>query len=165
MNKIVYPLAQVLEIKKKRVQDAERVLREKIDLLEKEKEKLLQKEKERDLVLKHKKDKLQQLRHEMDQRTTTTKIQQMKNYLKVVDEKLAIEEKKVQDQKAQVKKAEKEVEDARQQLKLRRLEVDKLNIHKSDWEKIARKEMEIIEEREMDELGNVLFHLHHRENV
>ncbi len=164
MAKDKYPLKQVLEIKIKRVEDAERVLQEKLKILEQEKEKLAQREAERDKVKKHKDDKLQQLRDELDHSTTSPKVQQMKVYLKIVEEKLKIEEKKVQEQKLKVEQANKDVEEARRQLNLRRLEVDKLNTHKEDWTKTMLKEEEIVEGREMDEIGQVIHNLHSKQN-
>lgn len=158
-----YPLKQVLEIKKKRVEDAELVVQEKKRILDQEKEKLAQREAERDKVLKHKKDKLQQLRDELDHGTTSPKIQQMKAYLKIVEEKLKIEEKKVQEQKAKVEQAERDLEEAKRQLFLRRQEVDKLEKHREDWEKEMRKEEEIIEGREMDEIGQVIHSIQQRQ--
>lgn len=157
MNNIVYPLKQVLEIKHRRVDEAEKVLKEKRELLAKEEEKLKQREAERNKVLDHKNEKLKQLREEMSHATTSPKIQQMKVYLKVVDEKLAIEEKKVKDQKEQVKIAQKNVDDAKADLDRKKLEVDKLQAHRKDWEKEMRKEMEIIEGREQDDLGGTMF--------
>lgn len=162
MAKAVYPLKQVLEIKKKRVEDAEKVLAEKRELLKQEEEKLKAKEKERDKVLEHHNDKLKQMREEMDKGTTSPKILQMKVYLVVVKDKLKIEEKKVSEQKEQVKRAEQAVEDAILHLKLKRQEVDKLQTHKVDWEKEMRKEEEIIEGREQDEIGSVTFMIHKR---
>ena len=159
---IEYPLERVLDIKNRRVKDAEKVLRQKREELEKEKEILRQKEEARDEVLNHKADKLSQLRHELDHGTTTDKIQQMKAYLKVVDKRLEEEEKKVEEQKEQVAVAEKKVEEAREELKKKRLEVDKLNIHKKDWIKEMKKEIQIEEGREMDEIGNVIFLLRKR---
>lgn len=155
-TKSVYPLKQVLEVKEKRVQDAERVVQEKLKILEKEKEKLLEREKERDTVKTHKLEKLQQLRDILDQGTTSPKIQQMKQYLKVVDEKLVIEEKKVKDQMQQVTQAEKNFEEAKENLRVKRQEVDKLINHQKDWEKEMKKALEILEGREEDELGSVI---------
>lgn len=155
--KIVYPLKQVLEVKRKRVEDAEKVVTEKKKALEAEEEKLKAREKERDEVKKHHNDKLKQMRDEMDGGTTSPKIQQMKAYLKVVVEKLAVEEKKVADQKAQVQTAEKNLEAAKEELKRKRQEVDKLVTHQKDWEKEMLKEEEIMEGREQDELGSVMF--------
>jgi flagellar biosynthesis chaperone FliJ len=162
MSKNVYPLKQIIEVKQKRVEDAEKVVKEKKDALEKEKQKLAERQAERDKVKEHKQDKLKQLRDTMDEGTTSPKIQQMKVYLKVVDEKLKVEEKKVKDQTDQVKLAEKNLEQALADLKQKRQEVDKLLTHKKDWEKEMRKEMEIIEGREQDELGSVIYNANQR---
>lgn len=162
MRKMEYPLKQVLEVKQKRVEDAEKVVREKQLALTKEQQKLAEREAERDKVKKHKQDKLQQLRDTMDQGTTTQKIQQMKVYLKLVDEKLKVEEKKVQDQLEQVKIAEKNLEQAKLDLHRKRQEVDKLLMHKKDWEKEKRKELDFIEAKEQDEIGSIIHTIHHR---
>lgn len=156
-NKAAYPLKQVIEVKQRRVEDAEKVVLEKRQALEKEKEKLAQREAERDKVKHHKQDKLQQLRDTLDHGTTSPKVQQMKAYLKVVEEKLRVEEKKVADQKEQVKVAEKNLEQAQEDLRKKRQEVDKLLTHQKDWEKEMRKELDIIEGREQDELGSVIY--------
>lgn len=157
MSNIVYPLKQILEIKERRVEEAEKVLKEKRDLLAKEEEKLRQTEAARDKVLHHQQDKLKQLRDELDHTTTSPKIQQMKAYLKVVEEKLQVEEKKVKNQKEQVNIAQKNVDEAKLDLDRKRLEVEKFTSHQKDWEKEMRKELEIIEGREQDELGNTIF--------
>lgn len=156
MNKIVYPLQQVMEVKQKRVDDAEKVVKEKQQALEKEKEKLAAREADRDKVKTHQVDKLTQLREELDGGTTSPKIQQMKAYLKVVDEKLKAEEKKVADQKKEVDKAKENLKKAQEELKLRRLELDKLEYHKKEWEKGVHKELQLKEIREHDELGSMI---------
>src|ERR1700722_13296440 len=120
MTNPVYPLAQVLDVKRKRVEDAERFVQEKEKALAKEKEILAQKEADRDKVQRHHDAKLKQMRDEMDQGTTSPKIQQMKVYLKVVKERLAVEEKKVKDQKQQVETAEKNLEAAKEVLRVKR---------------------------------------------
>jgi flagellar biosynthesis chaperone FliJ len=164
MSKNVYPLKQIIEVKQKRVEDAEKVVKEKKIAHEKEQQKLAEREAERDKVKEHKKDKLKQLRDTMDEGTTSPKIQQMKVYLKLVDEKLKVEEKKVKDQKEQVTLAEKNLEQALADLKQKRQEVDKLLTHQKDWEKEMRKEMEIIEGREQDELGSVIYNVNQRKH-
>lgn len=164
MAKAKYPLKEVLEIKQKRVDEAEKVLQEKRRVLEAEETKLKQVEVERDKVKEHKKDKLKQLREEMDHGTTSPKIQQMKSYLKIVDEKLIVEERKVKEQKDKVEKAKKEVEAAKEQLRIKRMEVDKLQTHKTSWEKQTKREDDIKEEREMDELGTVIHEMNVRKN-
>lgn len=161
-TKIVYPLQEVLTVKYRRVEQAERVVKEKMELLRLEEEKLRKREEERNKVRTHRIDKLQQLRDELDHGTTGPKVLQMKAYLKVVDEKLVIEEKKVADQKEQVKIAEKNLEAAREELKKKRLEVDKLEQHREEWVVEMKKELEILEGREMDEIGQVINELNKR---
>lgn len=156
-----YPLKQVIEVKEKRVDDAEKVVQQKKQLLEKEQEKLKEREKERDEVSDHKKSKLAQIREEMDRGTTSRTIEQMRTYLKIVKEKLVVEEKKVKDQQDQVALAQTAVEQAKEELNRKRQEVDKLKTHRKDWEKEMRKEEEITEGREQDELGSIS-HLAHR---
>lgn len=158
----LYPLADVLQVKKRRVEAAEKVLKEKQEILAKE-EKILQERKEaRDKVKQHEADKMAQMRHEMDHATTTDKIEQCRAYLKVVKEKLAQEEKKVLEQQKQVDIAQKNVDEARAELQRKRLEVDKLETHRKDWLKEWRKEQEIILGREQDELGSVIFNIRSR---
>jgi len=152
-----YPLKQVLEIKIRRVEEAEKVVLEKKQAFELEKKKLQEREAERDQVKNHRISKLQQLRDELDHTTTSPKVQQMKVYIKVVEEKLKVEEKKVLDQKQQVEVAEKNLEMARNELKKKRLEVDKLQTHQTDWEKELKREEDILQGREQDEVGNVMF--------
>lgn len=164
MKKPLYPLQQILEVKKRRVEEAEKVLKEKKELLEKEEKKLKEAEEARDKVKKHKNEKLTQLRELLDTGGFSPKIQQMKVYLKIVDEKLVVEEKKVKTQEEQVKTAEKNVELAKENLKLKRNEVDKIVMHQGDWEKEVKKEYEILEGREQDELGAVIHSSNQRKN-
>ena len=164
MSPIVYPLRQVLEVKQRRVEDAEKVVKQKKELLEKEEQKLKERELERDKVKHHYQEKLRQLREEMDHESTSPKLQQMKIYIKIVEEKLKVEEKKVRDQQEAVKVAQKNLDQAKEDLRVKRQEVDKLQTHRKDWEKERRKELEIIEEREQDELGSIIFISRHRRN-
>ncbi|MGR3951892.1 MAG: type III secretion T3S chaperone [Chlamydia sp.] len=152
-----YPLKEVLEVKKRRVDEAEKNVKEKQKLLIAEEEKLKQKEKERDKVLEHYKAKLTQLRNEFDNGTTSAKIDQIKLYLKVVQEKLAVEEKKVKEQQQQVELAQKNVEIAKNQLKDRQREQEKIDLHKIEWSKEMKKELEIEEARFEDDLGSTMF--------
>ncbi len=157
MAKAIYPLAQIIDVKKRRVDEAEKFVIAKRKELEAEQEKLKEREKQRDEVKEHKAAKIKQMREEMDGGTTSDKILQMKAYLKVVEEKLKVEEKKVIDQKAQVKTAEQNLETAIAELKRKRQEVDKLLTHKKDWLAEMRREEEVIEGREQDEIGSVVY--------
>lgn len=159
-----YPLKEIIDVKQRRVDEAEKIVRDKLTALELEQKKLAEREKERDTVKEHKAEKLRQLREILDAGTTSPKIQQMKTYLKVVDEKLKIEEKKVVDQKENVKKAEKVLAEAKEDLRRKRQEVDKLLMHRKDWEKQAKREQELVEGREQDELGSMIHTMkHHKE--
>jgi hypothetical protein len=158
--RLIYPLEQVLEIKRKRVKDAERALQEAKQELARQEEILKQKEKERDIVLKHRNEKLAQIRAEMDlvgETTTSQKILQMKDYLKVVAKKLLEEEKKVEEQKGKVREAEEKVRAAKEHLRLKILEVDKLEIHKKDWLAEVKTELQLEEDRELDEIGSIIY--------
>ena len=52
---------------------------------------------------------------------------------------------------------EEQVENARQDLRMKQLEVDKLELHKKDWIKEVKEEIRIEEGREMDEVGNTIY--------
>ena len=111
-----YPLDQLVAIKQKRLEEAEKVLAEKKSILAGEEQKLLNLKKKRDEVKEHYKDKLTQFREKLDAGTATDKIQQMKQYLKLVAEDLKVEEQKVQAQIQVVATAQNQVDLARQEL-------------------------------------------------
>ena len=69
-----YPLEQIAIIKQKKLEEAEKTLRDKKSALEKEQEKLTAVEKDRDEVKDHRFAKLTQLREKMDAGTATDKI-------------------------------------------------------------------------------------------
>jgi len=159
-----YPLSQLSLIKKKRLEEAEKVLREKKEILTKAEEKLIEIEKKRDEVKTHYQEKLTQLREKLDEGAPPAKITQMKQYLKTVAEDLAREEKKVSAQKEVVKKAEHEVELARQDLFKKQKDVEKLSLHHGEWKKEMRALENRVEERETDEMGNVVHSLKKKEH-
>jgi hypothetical protein len=152
-----YPLEEVLEIKNRRVELAELVVKEKQKLLEIEQQKLQEREAERDKVKGHLKDKVDQLRELLDEGTTSDKIDQGKIYIKVVQERLAVEEKKVREQKQQVDLAEKNLQIAKNQLKDRERERDKIITHRKEWTKDTIKELQVVETRNEDEIGSIMF--------
>ena len=80
----------------------------------------------------------------------------MKQYLKVVDEELKQKENKVKDQKKLVDVAEKNVETARQELLERHQDVEKLSLHKKEWEKEMQALVEQEEAIETDEMGSAM---------
>jgi len=153
-QKSKYPLEQLIRIKRKRFDQALKMLEEATKQLKEEQIKLHKKENERNIVLDHKKDKITQLREELDKGTTTDKIQQMKSYLDVVDEKLIDKEKQVTAQKDVVKQAIKTFDEAKKEMIARKKDLEKLEIHKKQWQK----EIKYLQQKEIakehDELGS-----------
>lgn len=152
-----YPLHELVVIKQKKLDEAERILREKKELLAKEEKKLLEVEKERNTVKEHKNDKLQQLRDTLDAGSTSDKIQQMKSYLKVVEEQLRQKELKVKEQQKVVDAALKAVELARSDMLKKQQDVEKLKTHRTEWEKEMRAAEEYKETMETEEMGSALY--------
>ena len=155
IKKPKYPLEEVALIKAKRLEEAEKVLKEKKAILDDEKEKLEAAKKKRDEVKKHKNAKIRKYMDEVMQGTTSDKIQLHEKYIKdVVDKELREEERKVKDQRESVKKAEKAVEKAREDRLKKHQEVEKMKMHRKEWEKEMKIEMEREEANVNDELGS-----------
>ncbi|MBI3508982.1 MAG: type III secretion T3S chaperone [Chlamydiia bacterium] len=158
-----YPLQQLMSIKKSRFDQAVKVLEEKKLLLEKALQKLAEVTRERDQVLEHRVAKLNQLREELDAGTTSDKIQQMKFYLKTVDEKLADKEKRVAAQKKEVDLAQKQVDLATHEMYQRKKDLEKLEMHKGEWEKEVRYWSERKEASDQDEQGSAMHQMRKQE--
>lgn len=149
-----YPLEQVLSIKKNRFDQAVKTLELKKEILEKAYEKLFDLTQEQEEVAKHKKAKLDQMRDSLDQGTSTDKIQQMKVYLKTVEEKLVEKKKKVDAQQKVVDSAQAQVDLATDDLFQKKKDLEKLELHKKEWEKESSYALERKEEAEHDEQGS-----------
>ncbi len=158
-----YPLEQVMLIKKNRFDQAVKTLEAKKEILEKAYEKLFDLTQVFDAAAKHKKTKLDQLRESLDAGTSTDKIQQMKTYLKVVDEDLKVKKKAVDTQQKAVDTAQAQVDLATDDLFQKKKDLEKLEIHKKEWEKEARHLLERKEEAEHDEQGSAGYHRLKRE--
>lgn len=148
-----YPLEQLYTIKKKRLEEAEKVLRDKKIALQKEIDDLKKAEDARNATKKHREEKLHQLRMKMDEGEKTDKLGMMKTYLKGVDQELEKKEKKVKEHVAKVEAAEKAVEDARKVMIQKQHDVEKLKEHKKEWQKEHKIEEERKEGIVTDELG------------
>lgn len=150
-----YPLEQLVTIKQKKLEEAEKALRDKKELLTKEQEKLDKVEKERNTAKEHQVAKLTQLRAGLDEGLPGIKINQMKTYLKIVDEKLVEKEKKLTEQKKVIKTAEEAVELARADLIKKQHDVEKLVEHRKEWDQEQKKLEEHKDNIEADELGAI----------
>lgn len=157
-----YPLAELIDIKKRRFDIAVKVLEDKKRILAEEEKKLQTAEKSRDKALEHKNDKLNQLRESLDTGESTDKVQQKKRYLKIVEEKLQEKQKKVDTQKVQVKNAKEQVEAAKIDMIHKQKDIEKLNMHKKEWERELAQEIERKEAVEQDELGSAVHELKKR---
>lgn len=163
MKPLTYPLQQLMTIKQNRFDQAVKTLEAKKLLLEQALSKLDAAKRERNEVLEHKTAKLTQLREELDKGTTTDKIQQMKVYLKLVDEKLADKEKKVIEAQRGADLAQKQVDIATEELFQKKKDLEKLEMHKEEWEKEMRYWTERKEGSEQDEQGSATHTLRKRE--
>lgn len=159
-----YPLEQLMLIKKNRFDQAVKVLEQKKLILEKAFETLYDLTQERDKALAHKQAKLEQLRNELDEGSTTDKIQQMEAYLKIADGQYKDKEKKVVEQQKQVDIAQKQVDIATDELFQRKKDLEKLEIHKKEWEKELKYWTEQKEAVEHDEQGSQTHTLRKRES-
>lgn len=151
-----YPLLQVLDVKKRRLEAAEKIVAERKAALEIEQEKLRQLEIQRDKVQKHYREKLDQFRRILDEGTTTDKIQQSKVYIKLTEEKLRVEQERVTKQTAEVDTARQSLAQSREVWREHQREVDKIVKHREEWTKETLAEIELQESNEQDELGNLI---------
>lgn len=162
-NKPQYPLEQIISIKKNRFDQAVKTLEAKKEILEKAYEKLFDLTQEKDEVETHKKAKLDQIRAALDEGTTTDKIQQMKVYLKTVDEKWVEKKKKVAAQQKVVDAAQAQVDLATDDLFQKKKDLEKLELHKKEWTKEMMYMVERKEEVEHDEQGSATHQMLKRE--
>lgn len=151
-----YPLQQLMEIKLKRLDEAERELAKRKEELEEEEKKLQTEIDKLQTILDHKAEKMAQMRAEMDQGTTTDKIKQIKSYLETVEDKRKIQDDKVKKQKLEVEKAEAAVEDALQNVFQKQADVEKLKMHRKEWdsEQLYLEKQE--ESKETEEMGTAM---------
>lgn len=158
-----YPLEQLVLIKTKRLEEAQKKLKEKKALLEKEQLKLKKLEEESQKVFDHKMEKIKQLDEEINAGTTSHKIEIASKYLKVVEEDLNQKKRKVLDQDKVVKTAFSAVEMARMEMLKKQQDLEKLEIHRAEWKKGVLKELEHKQEQEGEEMGSAKFSLMQRE--
>lgn len=157
MSEKNYPLVEVIAIKRRRLEEAEKTLRAKKEIQELEKQKLEKLEKELDEAKKTYDTYMAKLRAAMDAGEPSYKIDQHKVHLRDLKDKYFIVQKKVDDQKKVVKKAEEAVEEARKIYMQKEKEVEKLKIHKTEWLKALEKEDLRQEEIKMDEISQSSF--------
>lgn len=156
MSKPVYPLQQLYEIKLKRLDAARKVLKDKEFALEEEKKKKKKLEDERDEAKQHHVEKLMQIRQALDEGLPSNKIQQMKQYLKIAQEEVVVRQRKVDEQQKKVDQAQVAVDEARKEVRKRETDIEKLDLHKVEW----NKEIKVLEEHAEtilnDDMGTII---------
>jgi flagellar biosynthesis chaperone FliJ len=157
MSEKNYPLVEVIAIKRRRLEEAEKNLRDKKAILEQENLKLEKLQKELDEAKKIYDTYMVKLRAAMDEGEPSYKIDQHKIHLRDLKDKYFVIQKKVDDQKKVVKKAEDAVEEARTLYMQKEKEVEKLKLHKTEWLKALEKEEQRQEEIKMDEISQSSF--------
>ncbi|MCY3974100.1 MAG: type III secretion T3S chaperone [Simkaniaceae bacterium] len=151
-----YPLAQLVRIKQRRLEEAEKELRRRRTVLDEETDKYRRLEESKNETLRHKEEKLDKLRTELDEGTTSDKIDRAHKYIDVVDEELEAKEKKVSDQHKAVETARGRVEEARRDVIGKERDMEKLRMHRREWEKEMKALQEYEAGIETDEIGNVM---------
>lgn len=154
---VVYPLEQVLAVKRRRAEAAEREAQEAQSALKREQEQLQKAQEQRNKVKQHYTDKLNQLRNILDHESRTDDLQLARNYVNLVANKLRTEEERVQKQQYQVDAAEAAFEMAKQKWKKHLKEVEKIDKHRKEWMYIALKESRKQEDKEIEEVGTLMY--------
>ena len=152
-----YPLEQLMLIKKRRLEEAEKKLKAAKEELKKQIQTLKKLEEAAKTVYDHKMDKVRKLDEEILEGTTSDKIEIAEKYIDVVEEDLKRKKQKVKEQEKKVKAAEENVEAARKDMLKKQQDVEKLKIHKDDWSAEVKKEIRYQEAIEGDEIGSAKY--------
>ena len=152
-----YRLQALLRIKERMKKKAEIALARAIQQLEKEKKKLKELEKEREEIIKRR----QEIRKEYHQRVTMAVshakdghvvmnfIRKLKDDEKAKDREIEKQKEVIEEAEMQVKRTRRDYIDAAKELRV-------MEKHKELWEKKVMVEINRQEEKEMDELGQII---------
>ena len=132
MKKLKYPLEQIAEIKKRRLDEAEKILKEKREALDKE-ENILKEKKEALLATKKLKDEIIEKHFlKIEEGTTSDILERHDRYIKeVITPKISEEKKGYDDQKKVVQQAKVALEEARKERLKKNQELEKIHIHQN----------------------------------
>jgi flagellar export protein FliJ len=153
-----YRLQPVLDKRQKIKEDAEKALgaaQKKLDEEKKKEDECIQ------LVnqAKQRKEeaKAEMSRKMLEEKLEVQKIRMHKDYLKSLDFEIKKAEEKLDEQRTRVKAAEQVVVQRRNELVEATKEYQAIEKHKEKWATSIKKEMEEAEQKEAEEIGNVLF--------
>ena len=159
-KKTKYRLIPLLIVKEKQKKRAEIELGKAIKRLTEEKEKLKKFEKEKEEIAQKKKEarlKMSQQVLENESRIYDSSLHL--NYLEKLQEDLEAKQKEIEHQKETIQEAEKEVKQARRNYIDASRDLKTMEKHREFWEKKQMKELNREEQKQMNELGNVIHQL------
>lgn len=152
-----YRLQVLLVIKERAKRAAEVELARAIKRLEEERKKLEKLEIEKKKIEERIKKEKQDMRTNIVGGDALMKDPQMRlNFIRKLTEDLEEMERKIEDQKQEIKRAEKNVQRCRSNYILAAQELNMMEKHKELWEKKIRHELSMEESKLMNELGNVI---------
>lgn len=155
-----YRLQPLLEIKLRARRKAEIRLAKAIARLEEEKKKLKKLEEEREKIIKRRKECRMELHNKMAEGAAQIRDGSMRiNYLRKLEEDQKAKEEEIKRQKEMIEECETEVKRARRNYIDAVKDLRVMEKHKELWQKKIKLQLSREEEREMDELGNVIHQL------
>lgn len=159
-KKIKYRLFPLLIVKEKQKRKAEIELGRAIKRVAEEKEKLKKLEKEKEEIVQKKKD----ARLEMSRQVSAGESRVYDsglhlNYLEKLQDDVVAKEKEIENQHEAIQNAEEAVKQARRDYIDASRELKMMEKHKELWEKQQMKKLDKQEQKEMNELGNVIHQL------
>ena len=157
MNLPRYRLQPVLDSKEKKKKDAEKALAETRAELERQKNILRDREEDVLKAIKRKDDYSTDLMRKMDGGMESGKITDGKSYLEVLKRSIEIARKKADDQKKVVHQWEQKVEAALLKVMETTKEMKVIEKHKENWTETEKREIEMKEEKEQDEVAQNLY--------
>lgn len=152
-----YPLHQIDIIKKKRLDQAERALREKREEERVVQEKYDRAKQDRQKALEARDNKLNLLREKMDEGAPSAKIETIRVYLKIVDETFQQKHQIYETFADKLRGAQEATEAARQEVIQRQKDQEKMQEHRKQWDKEMRAFDEQEEAKLTDDMGTVRF--------
>ena len=157
MKKKEYPLKEIIEIKKRRLEEAEKILRQKQDALVEAEKNLTEKKKLLNASEKVKLEMIEKHYKKIENGTTADVMERHNHYIQeVINVKIAEEKKKVEAQKKVVQEAHVALDKARAERLEKHKDLEKIHTHEKEWSKEAKKELEIFEAIVEDEIGTII---------
>lgn len=152
-----YRLQVLIVIKQRAKKACEIALAKAIKKLEEERKTLERLEEEKKQMEKRIEEEKSEMRVKVATGSAIMKDPQMHlNFIRKLTEDLAAQERKIEEQKEQIKRAEKQVQRCRSNYILAAQELNTMEQHKELWTKKMQKALSAAEDKQMNELGNVI---------